>query len=93
MSCGNPHEMPCSEVLEVVYSYLDQEVLDGEQRHRVAEHLDECAPCLREYGLEEAVKALVKRSCIETPPEGLRQKVLLRITEVRAEIIQGQTTA
>ena len=25
MSCGKPHETPCSEVLERVYSYLDGE--------------------------------------------------------------------
>jgi len=28
MSCGNPHEVPCSEVLDRVYTYLDHE-LDG----------------------------------------------------------------
>ena len=26
MSCGKPHETPCSEVLERVYWYLDGEV-------------------------------------------------------------------
>jgi hypothetical protein len=25
MSCGDPHETPCSEVLEAVYLYLDGE--------------------------------------------------------------------
>ena len=29
MSCGKPHETPCSEVLERVYSYLDGELGDS----------------------------------------------------------------
>ena len=62
VSCGNPHDTPCSEVLDRVYEYLDGE-LDRERVHVIKEHLDECAPCLQEFGLEEAVKAIVKRSC------------------------------
>jgi len=26
MSCGKPHDVPCSEVLARVYSYLDGEI-------------------------------------------------------------------
>jgi mycothiol system anti-sigma-R factor len=85
MSCGNPHETPCSEVLDRVYEYLDGE-LDRERVHVIKEHLDECAPCLREYGLEDAVKALVKRSCCDPAPPDLRNKVRLRIQAVRIEL-------
>ena len=28
MSCGNPHETPCTEVLDRVYRYLDGELGD-----------------------------------------------------------------
>jgi len=58
MSCGKPHETPCSEVLDRVYWYLDGEVSEQDVEH-IRKHLDECGPCLREYGLEEAVKRLV----------------------------------
>ena len=86
MSCGEPHETPCSEVLEAVYLYLDGE-LDDEMRHKVRHHLDECAPCLRRYGLDQAVKALVARCCgRETAPIDLRERVLMRIQQVRIEI-------
>ena len=85
MSCGNPHETPCSEVLARVYSYLDGE-LDRCGCVEVREHLDECGPCLREYGLEEAVKRLVHKSCGCDPvPEDLRDKVLARIQKVISE--------
>jgi mycothiol system anti-sigma-R factor len=54
---------------------------------RVRQHLDECGPCLRAFGLEEAVKRLVGKHCGCDPvPEGLRAKVLGKIREVRAEL-------
>jgi mycothiol system anti-sigma-R factor len=86
MSCGKPHDVPCSEVLARVYSYLDGEIED-KAFARVREHLDECGPCLREYGLEEAVKRLVQKCCgAEAAPTGLRDKVLFRIQVIRAEL-------
>ena len=85
MSCGNPHEVPCTEVLAMVYSYIDGEVDDGSYAE-IRQHLDECGPCLREYGLEEAVKRIVARHCCEPAPAELRAKILVRIREVRASI-------
>jgi mycothiol system anti-sigma-R factor len=86
MSCGKPHDVPCSEVLARVYSYLDGEIEEaGIAEIRV--HLDECGPCLREYGLEEAVKRLVHKHCgSETVPNELRSKVLSRIQAVQIEL-------
>jgi len=82
MSCGKPHATPCSEVLALVYNYLDGE-LDQDGCSDVKGHLEECGPCLREYGLEEAVKKLVHKSCGCDPvPEDLRDKVLARIQKV-----------
>ena len=86
MSCGDPHETPCSEVLEAVYLYLDGED-DGAHSSRWMRTLSWCAPCLRQYGLEQAVKALVARCCGgEHAPDELRSRVLTRIQQVRVEI-------
>jgi mycothiol system anti-sigma-R factor len=86
MSCGKPHETPCSEVLERVYSYLDGE-LGPSGKAEIRQHLDECGPCLREYGLEELVKKLVHKCCgHEAVPGELRAKVLTRIAAVRQEL-------
>lgn len=88
MSCGEAHETPCSEVLARIYSYLDGE-LEDRGCSDIREHLDECGPCLREYGLEEVVKKLVHKSCgHDQVPGDLRQKVLLRIQQVRVEITE-----
>ena len=86
MSCGDPHETPCTEVLDAVYLYLDGEQ-DAASRERVRVHLDECSPCLRQFGLEQAVKALVARCCgSDSAPVDLRARVLLRIQQVRSDI-------
>ncbi len=86
MSCGEPHATPCSEVLDVVYLYLDGEQ-DDAHRDQIRIHLDECAPCLRQYGLEQAVKALVARCCgSDSAPVDLKERVLMRIKQVRVEI-------
>jgi mycothiol system anti-sigma-R factor len=86
MSCGKPHEVPCSEVLARLESYLDREI-ENQGYDKIRQHLDECGPCLREYGLEEAVKRLVHKCCGHEPaPSGLRAKVLIRIQTIRAEL-------
>jgi mycothiol system anti-sigma-R factor len=86
MSCGKPHEVPCSEVLARLESYLDREI-ENQGYDKIRQHLDECGPCLREYGLEEVVKRLVHKCCgSESAPSELRVKVLGRIQAVRAEL-------
>ncbi|MCP2340102.1 mycothiol system anti-sigma-R factor [Actinomadura rupiterrae] len=91
MSCGDHHETPCSEVLARVYTYLDGELDEG-GCGEVQEHLHECGPCLREYGLEEAVKKIVKKGCeCESAPEDLRAKVLGRIEQICTELKQTET--
>ena len=92
MSCGQPHDVDCVEVLERVYVFLDHELDESGEGsityEQIQQHLYECAPCLRKYDLERAVKSLVARSCHEHAPDELRQKVLSRIDQVRAQIIE-----
>jgi mycothiol system anti-sigma-R factor len=86
MSCGDPHDVDCSEVIRKVYLYLDGEI-DDAARSDVREHLDECGPCLREYGIEQEVKALVARCCgNDTAPDDLKERLRVKLAEVRVEI-------
>jgi mycothiol system anti-sigma-R factor len=86
MSCGNPHDTDCREVLDKVYAYLDGELAEGDYAE-IRVHLDECSPCLKEYDLDKAVKALVHKHCGCDPvPADLRSKVLDRIAQVRSEL-------
>ncbi|GAA3442038.1 mycothiol system anti-sigma-R factor [Planomonospora venezuelensis] len=86
MSCGDHHDTDCREVLEKVYTYLDGELDEGNCVD-IRQHLDECSPCLKEYGLEQVVKQLVARHCGCDPvPDDLRSKILSRIDQVRSEL-------
>ena len=85
MSCGDPHETDCGEVLADVFIYLDGE-MNTEARDRIRLHLDECSPCLRKFGIEREVRALVARCCgNDTAPDALRQKVRARLQTVVVE--------
>jgi mycothiol system anti-sigma-R factor len=85
VSCGNPHGFDCRKVLDAVFLYLDGEI-DGDQKHLIRAHLDECSPCLREFGVEQEVRMLVARTCGgERAPDSLRHNVLARLRSVRAE--------
>ncbi|UNS98860.1 mycothiol system anti-sigma-R factor [Streptomyces tubbatahanensis] len=86
MSCGEPHETDCAEVLDHLYEYLDREMPDGDCE-KFKEHFDECSPCFEKYGIEREVKKLVKRCCgHDDVPSDLRAKVMGRIEVIR----QGQ---
>jgi mycothiol system anti-sigma-R factor len=75
VSCGDPHEIDCRQILTEVYLYLDYECSD-ERRTSIRTHLDECNPCLREYGIEQEVKALVARCCgTDKAPVELRDRL------------------
>jgi len=91
MSCGEPHETDCDEVLNQVFEYLDGELTDGDVA-KIQQHLDECSPCLREHDLDRALKALVRRSCSERAPEELRTRILTQITQINRGGPITQTT-
>jgi mycothiol system anti-sigma-R factor len=85
VSCGDPHETDCGEVLAEVFLYLDGE-MTSERQELIRTHLDECSPCLRKYGIEHEVRALVARTCGgDIAPKELRAKVIGRLREVVVE--------
>jgi mycothiol system anti-sigma-R factor len=77
-----PGNIDCSDVLKNVYLYLDSESDDG-LRNQIRQHLDDCGPCLRQFGLEQDVRALVARCCGgDTAPPSLHDRIRVRITEI-----------
>jgi mycothiol system anti-sigma-R factor len=87
MSCGEPHDVDCSEILERVYVFLDHEMGDEAIAYAaIEEHLDECGPCFEKVGLEKVIRAMVARSCgCDHAPEELKQRVLTRIRQIRVQ--------
>jgi mycothiol system anti-sigma-R factor len=77
----------CGDFLERIVFFIDNE-LDEADCSEVRHHLDECGPCLRKYDLERTVKQVVARSCCESAPEGLRDRVLFQLREVQIRITE-----
>jgi mycothiol system anti-sigma-R factor len=75
----------CAHFLEQIVYLLDNE-LDEASCSEVRIHLDSCHPCLQKYDIQRTVKAIVARSCSESAPEDLRERVRLRIRQVQVEI-------
>ena len=75
----------CADFLEQIVYFIDNE-LDAADCAAVQMHLDSCNPCLERYDLQRTVKSIVARSCSESAPEELRQRVLVRIREVQVRI-------
>ena len=72
----------CDDVLSHVFEFLDHET-DDARRAVIAEHLEDCSPCLRQFGIEQEFKALVRRRCGGDPtPLGLRDRIKLQLTTV-----------
>jgi len=83
---GEEHEADCSEVLEEVYLYLDLECSE-DRRALIQKHLDECSGCLREYGIEHEVKALVARCCgAEKAPTELRERLRIKLDQLEIQV-------
>jgi mycothiol system anti-sigma-R factor len=83
---GGPLEITsCDDVLVHVFEFLDHET-DDARRAQIAEHLEDCSPCLREFGIEQEFKALVRRRCGgDAPPAGLKDRIKLQLTTVSVE--------
>ena len=80
---GRPIEISsCDDVLSHVFEFLDHET-DDARRAVIAEHLEDCSGCLREFGIEQEFKALVRRRCGgDAPPPGLRDRIKMQLTTV-----------
>lgn len=86
MSCDN-----CDEALENLYLFIDQEI-DTASIEEIQAHIDHCSSCLNVYDLERVVKALVSRSCKETAPDPLRERVLFSIRTVQVHLGEKRST-
>ncbi len=80
------HDTDCGIVLGEVYLYLDLECSE-DRRSLIQKHLDDCSGCLREYGIEHEVKALVSRCCgDEKAPLELRERLRIKLDQLEVQV-------
>lgn len=83
---SEPTTSPCEEALAHLDEYIDCEMSQVDTV-RLEAHISSCDTCQGEVGLEQKVRDLIKRSCIEQAPASLRERVLEQITIVSERII------
>ena len=77
---GDGHDTDCAVVMAEVWTLLDGECTD-DTRDRLQQHLDACPACLRHYGVEQRIKAVIATKCSgDTAPAHLVERVRVQIT-------------
>ncbi len=84
-------ESECEHALTHLYEFLDSEMTPDDER-RMRAHVAHCSPCLAELSVEELVKQLVRRSCHEQAPSGLRERIHAQLTVMSTPTIVTTTT-
>ena len=78
----------CVDYIERIVYFLDNE-LDEADCSAVRRHLDACNPCLEKYDLQRTVKSVIARSCTESAPDELRERVRVQIRAVQVRISEA----
>ncbi|EOD69768.1 MULTISPECIES: mycothiol system anti-sigma-R factor [Amycolatopsis] len=97
---GASDKVRCEEALADIYLLLDREC-SPERDAALRAHIEDCPPCLEEYGIDEHIKQLLARKCggDHAPAElksrlraSIRQTVATRggVTVERTEITLEQ---
>ena len=84
----DPTNADCADFLERIVRLIDNELEDGDCAI-VRAHIDGCSPCLERYDLQRTVKGLVARSCGETAPVELRERVRIQIQQIQVRISES----
>ncbi|HWC83495.1 MAG TPA: mycothiol system anti-sigma-R factor [Pseudonocardiaceae bacterium] len=85
MSCGKPHETDCSTLLAEIWLLVDDECTP-DRKQKLKQHLDECGPCLEQYGIEEHLKLLLARKCGgEHAPDTFKERLR---AEIRSAVLE-----
>ena len=65
----------CNEALAEIFLLLDREC-SPERDAELRRHIEECPPCLEEYGIDDQLKQLLARKCGgDHAPDELKQKL------------------
>lgn len=70
----NASDMPCEEVIERLFDYLDRE-LDARTREEIDRHLERCHDCFSRAEFERRLQERIARTGTQPAPERLRRRV------------------
>jgi mycothiol system anti-sigma-R factor len=80
MSCGRPHDTPCTQILASLSAYIDGEV-EAQEYRLIAIHITECAPCEHQEKVQRTVQALVIRATdTSSAPASLQARIRAHVS-------------
>ncbi|MFL6206121.1 MAG: mycothiol system anti-sigma-R factor [Acidimicrobiales bacterium] len=71
---ATPLKPQCDEALHEIYHLLSGEI-DDQKRAKIAEHLDECAPCAEPYDFYAELRVVVQKRCRDQAPPELLARI------------------
>ncbi|MBB3052258.1 mycothiol system anti-sigma-R factor [Prauserella isguenensis] len=75
----------CDEALAEIYLLLDREC-SAERDAQLRKHIEDCPPCLEEYGIDDQIKQLLHRKCGgEQAPVDLKERLRASIRKTVEE--------
>ena len=87
--------MNCQNCQDSLILFIDNEIDDSAQFNEIAFHLQGCELCRERMELERRtislIRALLTRSCCETVPETLQERIAHQIHELESAQIAGFT--
>ncbi|WP_019814159.1 mycothiol system anti-sigma-R factor [Saccharomonospora saliphila] len=82
---NNPDNVNCDDALAEIYLLLDKEC-SPERDEQLRKHIDDCPPCLEEYGIDDQIKRLLARKCGgDLAPAELKSRLQASIRRTVAE--------
>lgn len=82
---GEVDKVGCDDALAEIYLLLDKEC-SPERDAELRRHIEDCPPCLEEYGIDDQIKRLLARKCGgDLAPAELKNRLQASIRRTVAE--------
>jgi mycothiol system anti-sigma-R factor len=85
----------CDQCQESLILFIDNEIEDSATFNAIAFHLQECLDCQNRFELERRtvnlMRALLTRSCCETAPQTLQERVIHQLHQLQYAQMAGFT--
>ena len=84
----------CNDVMGSMLVFIDNEIDDSAQFNAIAFHLQDCPTCREAVEFERTqlnlIRSLLTRSCFETAPTELHDRIHSQLSALEAQIIAQQ---
>jgi mycothiol system anti-sigma-R factor len=87
--------IPCNDCRDSLLLFIDNEIEDSATFNQIAFHLNECEGCRQQFETERQalnlVRELLTRSCCETAPSTLQERIAQQLQELQISELAGYT--